>query len=347
MPYTRWRLSARWAATAVINGLTDGDAHGRRARRGGGREHGRGSSCVPGAGGAWPPIRLLRFAGRRPFRWVTSHSLRLPKALVNIAARDAEDPWTHLAVLCSARHRAAELIERLAVSEFAGPPRQALLDALATQIGAAHKPAEVQGLLSLAGSLAATNKSLAQRLVKQFMLALPPQAAGIKLEARMRKTLERRAGRGPARGRRSEANARGTCAAVQTLVLLPLADVQPLLTRLLAADQPQPVQAAVLKHIARYHQPQVAEIVLAAWPGLGPSHAQRGLSCCCRGPLGPVIFWRRSVIGAWLGPRFNAGRSQLLASFPDAEVRRLAATALCGRLGPGPCGGRGQIPPGA
>lgn len=310
-------------ATAVINGLTDSDAHVR--------EHAAVvAESLPADNRVCQELARLAADPSPQVRRQVAFSLGFfqqpaaTEALVKIAARDADDKWTSLAVQCSAAGRAAELLERLADDELAGPARGPLLDALAAQVGAAHKPADVQRLLETAETLAAKNHALAQRLLARTMLALPPQAAGLKLRGTCAELWDSQL----AASRRVAADSKQSPAAragnVPILVFLPFDEVRPLFSQMLAADQPQPVQAAVLKQIGRYREPEVAELVLAAWPGLAPAMRHVALEL-----LLSRAAWARTFLAAVGDGRVartevDAGRSQLLASYPDAEVRRLA-----------------------
>jgi putative membrane-bound dehydrogenase-like protein len=251
-------------------------------------------------------------------------------ALASIAVRDVDDSWTRLAVLCSSAGRGGQLAARLTASDLfcTSSAGQAMLGQLAEQIGAAHQSADIERLLAVIESLPAARKPLAQQLVKRLMLALPPQASGLKLKGTCAKlwndalALARRVVDDPKQSPAARA------AAVQTLVFLPLDEVRPLLAGLLAADQPEPVQAAVLKQISRYHQPEVAEIVLSAWSGLGPKMRSAAVElllarAAWAGPFLDAIEQKR-VARAEIDP----GRVQLLAAFPDAEIRRRAKAAF-------------------
>jgi putative membrane-bound dehydrogenase-like protein len=248
------------------------------------------------------------------------------EALTKIAVADAADSWTRLAVLCSSAHCAGELTARLAADEKfrTSSAGQTLLGQLAAQIGAAHEADDVRRVLDVVDALPAGELSLAQLLVKQLVGSRPPQASPIRLEGKSAKLWANvlAAARRVAEDPKQSPTARA--AAVQTLVFLPLSEIQSLLAGMLAADQPEPVQAAVLKNLSRYHQPEVAELVLAAWPGLGPKMRASAIE---------LLLARAAWAGRFLDAieqkrvaraEVDPGRVQLLASFPDAEIRRRA-----------------------
>jgi putative heme-binding domain-containing protein len=117
-------------------------------------------------------------------------------------------------------------------------------------------------------------------------------------------------------------------AAVATLALTPLGEVRETFQHLLEPRQSEAVQLAVVKHLARYREPEVAELLLGLWPSLSPRVRSSAVEI-----LLSRASWAAAVLEAVLGQRLaraeiDGERRQRLQLFPDAGVRQLAQRIL-------------------
>ncbi len=146
-----------------------------------------------------------------------------------------------------------------------------ILGGLASQIGAANQADALAALVKALDELPASDAALGKDLMKQLMSKLPPagrtriQQAG-KAGALFKELLA--SARLVASDKKKPATERA--AAARTLSLADFKEVQPILAELLTFRQPEAVQRAALEALARFDQPKVPALVLAAWPGLSP-----------------------------------------------------------------------------
>src|SRR5262249_28056352 len=65
--------------------------------------------------------------------------------------------------------------------------------------------------------------------------------------------------------------------AIGTLEIMPLADASEILEPLLGPREPREVQIATLRTLGSYDDARVADVVLAAWSGMGPAVREEGI----------------------------------------------------------------------
>jgi putative heme-binding domain-containing protein len=180
-------------------------------------------------------------------------------ALAKLAARKDNDTWTQTAVLIAASGRAGELLKRL-------PEGAALRPRLATLVGARGDEAEIAAVLSLIGERSADLlDGLAAGLAQsgRTLDALWDRPAA----AEARKLFDRAATAAADRKRTAEERA----AAVRLVGRGPFAGLTKLAPELLSPRTPPDVQLAAVQALAGHPKPEVARLLLEAWPSAGPT----------------------------------------------------------------------------
>ena len=184
---------------------------------------------------------------------------RAADALAAIVRRDGGDHWTRLAVLASSAAVADRLFAALAADrDFTSrDDGRAVLDSLAGVVGARNRPGEVARALDAIG---ASDPALARRLVIALGRGMARSGGRLDAGSPTVAAILRRA--------ESEARAEGVpdaarAEAVAVLGLGPYARARGTLADLLDAGTPGVVQAATLRALAGYPEPEVAGLVLA------------------------------------------------------------------------------------
>jgi putative membrane-bound dehydrogenase-like protein len=249
------------------------------------------------------------------------------RCLVKLAERDGQDPWMRLAILTSAGDHAGAIFALMLAKSNLGSTTHGklLLAGLAGQIGAANKADSLAALVKALDELPAGETALGKDLMKQLMSKLPP-AARSKIEkagkaGALFTELLTQASKVAADAKHPAAE---RAAAARTLSLAKFEQVQGLLGDLLTFRQPEAVQRAALESLARFDQPRVPALVLAAWPGLSPQ---------VRATAAETLFARPAWIGAFLDAveqgkvktgEVDPARIALMRASADAKLRARA-----------------------
>jgi putative membrane-bound dehydrogenase-like protein len=249
--------------------------------------------------------------------------------LLRLAKRDGRDPWIRLAILTSARSQRGDLFASL-LSDPKGPNTphgMHLLARLAEQIGAANEARDIAAFAKAMDTLPADAAIMGEGLMGALMTRLPPSGRS-KIE---------KAGRAGALFAQLLTSARKLAAdekqpageraaAARTLSLADFGEVQGLLGDLLTFRQPEAVQRAALESLARFDQPKVPAIVLAAWPTFSPQ---------VRATAAETLFARPAWIAAFLDAvekgkvktgEIDPARIALLQASADPKLRARAET---------------------
>jgi len=217
------------------------------------------------------------------------------EVLAELARRDAADRWMRAAIESSLSAGSAEVLARLLQDKpfRESEPGRQLLEELAGQIAARNQADELQGLASGIGSLAPVDAGLARQLIRAGAERLP---GGVDALSRLLASVDKQllddliqsalttasAAELPVAARRE---------AIESLWLAPWQTAGPLLSAALENRQPQEIQRAALATLRRFDTPEVATIVLAAWPGFSPT---------ARSAAAEVIFSRPQYLHALL-----------------------------------------------
>jgi putative membrane-bound dehydrogenase-like protein len=252
-------------------------------------------------------------------------------ALVKLAIDDGKDAWFRMAILSSANGRAGELFRLFLKEKELRDTRHGrlLLHELATEIGASNRKSNVDQVIS---ALDDADKDLRQDLA---LALLGKQSATareglLRQNPRMRTIVDSMLGDARRTAASPTASDRVREAAIHRLALAPLANGRNLFHELLQVSQPQPVAAATLHVLGRYDQPEVAGLILEAWPGLSP---------VLRKSATEILFSRKAWVSAFLDALehkrvafvdVEPARLNLLEAYPDARVRARAQKLLAG-----------------
>ena len=254
------------------------------------------------------------------------------RLLARLAERDASDRWIGLGILCSSAGRAGSLfgalMEKSPWRTSAGGKE--LLGRLAQQIAAAGRADDVDRVIEAVNNLDDAEDALGQMLVRRLVLWRPPQSAMPALKGKSathwNNTVE--TARLEAVDEAQAASAR--TAAVETLAQLPLDDVGGIFRQLLKPQQSEPVQLTVVERLASYHELAAAELLLETWPSLSPRLRSSAIETLLSRSNWARMFLEAVEQGRVARAELDAGRVQLLQTFPDQAVRELAQRLFAG-----------------
>lgn len=198
------------------------------------------------------------------------------RALSQLALRDGADPWMQLAVLSSSGTRRGELFAQLADNEQARSAEhvRSIMTRLAAQIGAANQREDLALVFQRLDRLSRVPgaEGLTDQLVRSLVRAQPAagQLAAESNNNTIQQIIASLLSDARAAALDGEQSVEARTAAVRTLASARLDDVEGDLAELLSSQQPQPVQAAALETLAYFDEPQVADLILEAWPSQTP-----------------------------------------------------------------------------
>jgi putative membrane-bound dehydrogenase-like protein len=262
-------------------------------------------------------------------------SIQRNQALAAIAKRDAADGYVWIAVLSSLGEGAGEVLSLLAADpEFrSSKAAPELLGSLATQVGKQQRAEDVAETLKTLAILAKENSPLlpviVQKLAAKDGSPLAEQVAaatGGKAEAVMQALLTQAA---TAAGDEAAPLAKRV-AAVEQLRLAKFAEQRELLFTLLGPSVPADLQAAVLRTLASYDAPEVAELALARLAGFSPRLKGQATDVLLSRPA-----WTLALLAAIEAGQISTGdldpvRLKLLTEHREEAIRDRAAKLLAG-----------------
>ncbi|WP_435018728.1 PVC-type heme-binding CxxCH protein [Tundrisphaera sp. TA3] len=263
-------------------------------------------------------------------------------ALATIAARDAGDAWIRTAVLSSASEVAAPLFFAITAGDRAGLPPDAVLvlKSLAGQVGAAGDLGAASGLLGRLrdGFTAEAREEIllglgeglgrVGRVSVLAAAARDPDAAGL-----VRSTLADAAGAArddqapPARRER----------AIALLALDDFGRARDALGPLLVPGQPQAIQVAAARALAKFPDAEVAPLLIGRWPGLSPATRAEVIARLLSRPAWASALLAAVESGAVPASVIPAANRTRLLADRDPKTQALAR-ALFGGASPGPRG---------
>jgi putative heme-binding domain-containing protein len=221
----------------------------------------------------------------------------------------------------------------LADAEFrVSPGGKALLPALAAQVGAANRPAELAAVAKAVDALPESDMALAGDLVKALVSRMPGAARGAvaKLGGKAGAVLADLLATARTTAGDPKATPAARAAAVRTLGLAAFADVRELLKSSLQVTQPQPVQLAALEVLTKFNDAAVPALVLGEWGSMSPQIRATAAETLLARPAWVSAFLdaveKKTVLPADLDP----ARVQLLLKSPDDAVRTRAAKLFAG-----------------
>ena len=254
-------------------------------------------------------------------------------ALATIARRDAGDPWMRLAVFSSLDKGAGALFATLAADKTwrASDAGRGLLGELARYIGRQHRREAIARLMTTIESLANDEPALVSAVLRGLGEGLAKGPGALRSEL---------ANIGSGRGEkilndilvaarlRAADETQSAAARVDAIRLLALGAYAPsaeVLAAQLTNRQGQEVQSAAVATLAKFSDPAIADVLLAAWPSLSPRlRAETIEALFSRGP------WLAALVEAAEQGTFHLGdlepaRLKSLETHPNAELRKRAA----------------------
>jgi putative membrane-bound dehydrogenase-like protein len=251
---------------------------------------------------------------------------RAADALAEVARRDAADRWIRTGVLCSAAQHAHRLLARLVAdrSFVQSGPGSEIVEALAGIVGARNRPGEVRQALADVAHLAAPecgDRAIMDRVL--FGLGRGLARVGGRLDP-AGPVLGQWLGAAEAAARDAAAPDAARVEAIARLALAPFDRARDTLAGLLDWQTPGAVQAAALRALAGYSEPEIAEIVLARLRRLAPAAREEAVATLlARGPW-TVALLEAVKAGAADPGAIDPARRALLVAHPNREVARRA-----------------------
>ncbi|MGH7495507.1 MAG: PVC-type heme-binding CxxCH protein [bacterium] len=286
---------------------------------------------------------------------------RIQEALFAVAAQDANDQWTRLAIVCGAKNDPLPLLQRLlaAPSGFDSSGAKALVTFLAQQVGQRDNPVEVADLLRKPAAPTGTSNEVLAAMLEGLAAGLEihatnvprktfpatihyaldriiasdsaaavhsawrvKQALGLKPSVRQRELLHKAA----ALALNSSA---ATALRLEALGLLEFADFaqrEMALYQLLDSKHPQALQAAAMAQLGRVSNQFVGQKLLAKWKYLGPeARAQAGDILLYRAENHDLLLTALEKREITLGElNFHLERLRTLLFSDEASIRRRA-----------------------
>lgn len=258
--------------------------------------------------------------------------------LAALLKRDAGDRWIRLAVFSSLAEGAGDVLALVAAdSAFreTAPGREAI-EQLALLIGSQAKTENVAAVLQLLEKLSAADGKLSAGILRGLgeglaksgsqlreRIAASGGTGGTLLRELVASSLEQAQDEKRSLAERADA--------VRTLGLGNFADARELLATLLGSRQPQELQLASIQSLGRFTEPDVAAVLIAAWPTLTPK---------VRVPATEALFSRPAWLTAFLDAvareeiplsDVEPARIKLLESSSNAEIKQ-AAQGIAGKL---------------
>ena len=246
-------------------------------------------------------------------------------ALAMLALQDGEDRWMRWAIASSLFEGAGEVFSQL--GSDAGFRRvdhgREFLVSLAGQIGAANRADEIAVVIRTLQHLGDDEKTFGQQLVealassqkgesRQRILASAGGKAGEILAQLLSEARTVAVDPGQDVEKRAEA--------IHSLQLAPLAEIQPLLERMLTLQQPGLVQSATLQTLAAYPDNEVARLIIDHWREMSPALRATAAETLLSRPA-----WITILLDAVEDNSIGRGdldplRIQLLKQNPDKQI---------------------------
>ncbi len=261
-------------------------------------------------------------------------------ALIELLRRDGENSWFRVAIQSSLATGAADVVVRILSDEELrrAAHGQDLLATLANQIGRAKNEAEVRTVVTAIDNLEKVDDAN-EALAKKIVVALLADGSGASTDellatsqGRVREILANLLTNARTTALNQDEEPDSRLEAIAILGCGNFAAERPAFDELLAPQQPQPIQEAVVKLLGRFSDAAVVELILSKWPGLTP-----GLRSSAAEVLLSRPAWAESLLIAVENKNVPAGdfdpaRVALLRSHPSPGVREKAAVVFAGSI---------------
>ena len=258
------------------------------------------------------------------------------KALAAIATRDTGDRWIRLAVLSSSLGRAGELLALLAADSQwrSGSQGRAFLEQLAEQAGLQKRNDQVAEVFKVLEGFSASEKQLTQAVVRGLSRGLEKSGSPLRKQlaagSRAGQVLAEMVAQSKKLAADADQPVGQRVEAVRSLAMTSFEEAGDVLGELLDSRQPQEVQKAALQALSRFQAPDVAEVIVEAWPGFSPE---------VRGEAAEALFARKERLSTFLAAvedevilpsQLDPARVQFLVVHPDQKIRQKAKPLLAG-----------------
>lgn len=257
-------------------------------------------------------------------------------ALAALARRDAGDRWMRLAIQSSLSRGADEVARRLAADRGFRQTAtgRSFLQTLAQQVGIAHRAEEARVLLKVIDGLAEDDPAATAAVVRGLADGAARRGANLRdvlaadPDSRAQQILASLLAESRATAVDDGAEIARRVEAIAAWRLGSFAEIEGLIAGLLNHRQPQAVQSATMQVLARFDDPAIAELALAAWPSLSPPLRAAATELLFARPV-----WTTALLDAIDQGRVHAAdidpaRFKQLAARGDAEIRRRAEKLL-------------------
>ena len=251
-------------------------------------------------------------------------------ALSRLAIADGADSWMRLAIQSSLASGAEDVLQiLLANKEFRTTAHgKTLLSSLVKQISAADRPFEIAATIRELNTLAEADASLSESLVRDLI--------GSRQGEDRQKLLEAASGKTAALVGQLVADARRVVdtpvdkatklddriRAVSTLGLGNFTDDADRFRDLMSLRESPRVQLAALDTLAGFGNAEIAELLIEAWPELGPTVRSRVTETLCTRPSWTLSLLDAVSAGDIGQKEVSPTRVALLKVHPDEAVRR-------------------------
>jgi putative heme-binding domain-containing protein len=257
-------------------------------------------------------------------------------ALLTLLRRDGAESWFRVALQSSLAHGAGAfasvLLENVELRDSAYG--QEFLVALAQQIGRGNQRDEVRTLLTAIDEIESESGSTAA-LVTSLVRAL--LADGTNLDSsdlmelsrgRVRQTVAQLLVTARSIALASDSPPESRVEAITTLGCGSFAAERITFDELLAAQEPQPVQQAVLKTLTRYSDAAVAELLISKWPNFTPALRASAVEVLLSRAAWAELFLRAVEKNEIPRGDFDPARIAVLEAHPSPGIRQRAATVF-------------------
>ncbi|MCI0335886.1 MAG: c-type cytochrome [Planctomycetes bacterium] len=259
-------------------------------------------------------------------------------ALIELLRRDGENAWFRVAIQSSLATVAADVVVRILSDDELrrAAHGQEFLATLANQVGRAKNEAEVRTVVAAVDNLDKADDAN-EALTKKIVVAILADGAGASIDevaasshGHVKEILANLLTNARTTALNQDEKPESRLDAIAILGCGSFAAEQPAFDELLAPQQPQPIQEAVVKILGRFSDAAVVELLLSKWPGLTP-----GLRSSAAEVLLSRPAWAESLLIAVENEEVPAGdfdpaRIALLKSHPSPGVRERAVVVFAG-----------------
>jgi putative membrane-bound dehydrogenase-like protein len=267
--------------------------------------------------------------------------------LSRVAARDAADPWTRLAVASAVPTRAGELLRLLLSGRRSSDAASVaahlrLIQELAALVGARQDRAEVAALLALFVPLSGTSSEplevaccngLADGMARRGQrlsdyLDSLVQAGAVQDPARFRQWMADLFRRTATAAADNHLRLQNRLEAIRLLAHVPWESARPVLSRLLQEGSVSELRLAAVKALAAQPAAESAKTLIEGWAGYTPGLKREVVEAMVQRPERALVLLKEIEAGRVKSIDLDPARVQQLLHYGRAEVRDQAARLL-------------------